>query len=395
MNAFAPKAPAPLRCTLTTEATEQKIMFDLEKFIGWVKGGLLDTHPTWHAYKDEGHSWSATATQLSAPLIVIWGLLAVVFGSIFGTASGFANFIAPLISSAIWFGVGSFIASFFAAKFGGNNSFDQAFTALTFAAIPAAIGGILSTLPYIGPLFGLAGFVWSIMLLWQALPVFLDISLDRRTGHFFSTLGLSFVVILLLYLVLGAIGLGGAMLGGSDGDRLGNNYEQQRQSSERTSSSDDDLWSYGNDDDAGRSSSGSSDAGMFGFGREAEYIEAANEDRYTPPVSGKVDDEQVERTIKFLAAAERLRDASAKSLEKLSDENNEPSLSDLFKGVKGLVGAGTAEMQAVKSGGGNWAEHQWIKKQLFEGTIHQDLNDTTSHNYELYQEHEEALKDWL
>ena len=103
----------------------------------------------------------------------------------------------------------------------------------------------------------------------------------------------------------------------------------------------------------------------------------------------------MERTIKFLAAAERLRDASAKSLEKLSDENNEPSLSDLFKGVKGLVGAGTAEMQAVKSGGGNWAEHQWIKKQLFEGTIHQDLNDTTSHNYELYQEHEEALKDWL
>jgi hypothetical protein len=52
-------------------------------------------------------------------------------------------------------------------------------------------------------------------------------------------------------------------------------------------------------------------------------------------------------------------------------------------------------MQAVKSGGGNWAEHEWIKRQLFEARLHEDLNDKTAHNFELYQKYEEQLKDWL
>ena len=137
------------------------------------------------------------------------------------------------------------------------------------------------------------------------------------------------------------------------------------------------------------------DRQTIGFGRELDYLEAANNDRFSPPSDGKLSVAQVKKSLRYLAAAQRLRDASASSLEKLSGDNQNLALGDLFKGVKGLVSAGTAEMQSVKSAGGNWAEHEWVKKQLFEASLHQDLNASMAHNYRIYQDYEDQLKDWF
>jgi|GEM_PF-837136 len=392
-------------------------MFDFGKFTNWLSGGLFNSHSTWETYKSEEHSWTATAAQLSAPLIVLWGLAAVVLGWIFGTGNGFADFIGPLISGVIWFALAGFVASFFAKNFGGTNSFDQAFAALTFASIPAAIGGVVGTLPFIGWLIALAGFIWTIMLLWQSLPVFLDIPLERRTGHFFATLAVSLIGMIFTGFLFAAIGLSGAMLSMSSDDSSSSRidydpadaYKQRNSTSVNSSSSSNKGSNSSRSATAPRpassnSSSGStttttvakdSGAGFFGFGREVDYLESANLDTYAPPVDGMLQEAQVERTAKFFAAAGRIREASTESFKKLEDKDNSPSLGDFVKGMKGLVGAGTAEMQAVKSGGGNWAEHEWVKKQLFEARIHQDLNNTTAHNYELYQAYEEQIKDWL
>ncbi len=51
-----------------------------------------------------------------------------------------------------------------------------------------------------------------------------------------------------------------------------------------------------------------------------------------------------------------------------------------------------AEMEVVKSGGGNWAEHQWVKEQLRIASIQKDLNDAVKHNYALYQKYADQLK---
>jgi len=385
-------------------------VFDLTKFIGWVRDGLFQPHPTWTAYKAENFSWKDTALQLSLPLMIISGLLVLVLGwlfadsYLFGGGGGFGGFIAYLLMGLIWFGVGGFIASFLAGKFGGKDSFAQAFSALSFAAIPGMLGSVLGALPFIGFLLSLAGAIWSVVLLWQALPVFLDVPEDRKVGHFFATLGLSIVAMLVTGSLLAAIGLTAAVSSLGTDDTIDRRASTPSSRSQAPSSN-----RYSGDQNSARTGASGSNssaipptrtssdngAGLFGFGREMDYLEAAEADRFTPPADGELDEEQVTRTVHFLEAAGRLRDAAASNLEKLNDENAEPSLNDLFKGVKGLVGAGTAEMQAVKSGGGNWAEHQWIKNQLFEANIHRDLNNTTEHNYELYQKYELTLKDWL
>ena len=385
-------------------------MFDFGKFIAWTRDGLFEPATSWQTYKEAGHSWKTTAMQLSVPLLVASGVLTLILswmfsGSyVFGRPSFFGAFIFSLLMGLVWFFLGSFLASFLAGKFGGKDDFDQAWSALTFAAIPGLVGSVLGTLPWIGWLLSFAAGIWTLVLLWQALPVFLDVPLEKRVGHFFATLGLSIVGLLITGTVLGTMGFYSSGYG-SNNDW---SYEREERISNGQVSIEERIQDRYNDGAGNKGGSansrterptggptGGNEDSMFGFGREIDYMEAANNDRYTPPGDGKITEQQLDLTMRYLAAAERLRDASKENLERLGDNNDEPSLSDLFKGVKGLMTAGTAEMQAVKSGGGNWAEHEWVKKQLFEARLHQDLNDTTEHNWELYQEHEEQLQSWL
>ncbi len=52
-------------------------------------------------------------------------------------------------------------------------------------------------------------------------------------------------------------------------------------------------------------------------------------------------------------------------------------------GVGAALGMATAEMEVVKTGGGNWAEHLWVKRQLRIALIQKDISDAVKHNYEL------------
>jgi hypothetical protein len=54
-------------------------------------------------------------------------------------------------------------------------------------------------------------------------------------------------------------------------------------------------------------------------------------------------------------------------------------------------GLGTIEIEIVKTAGGNWAEHQWVKQSLRTAWLQKDSSDAVAHNYALYQEYEDHL----
>ena len=96
--------------------------------------------------------------------------------------------------------------------------------------------------------------------------------------------------------------------------------------------------------------------------------------------------------------------STQKKMEKLAAEMNakqkageSPSMADIGKmytGAGGLMVANNAEMEVVKSGGGNWAEHEWVKQQLRIAHIQQgDGSDANAHNYKLYKKYEDDLGD--
>ena len=53
----------------------------------------------------------------------------------------------------------------------------------------------------------------------------------------------------------------------------------------------------------------------------------------------------------------------------------------------------TAEMEVVKSAGGNWAEHQWVRSQIEVARIQQDLNEATEHNYNLFLKYQNEIEE--
>jgi len=149
----------------------------------------------------------------------------------------------------------------------------------------------------------------------------------------------------------------------------------------------------------------SASSGVIGEGiRQAEIIDAATADQYDPPSDGKLDEDQVEDYISVMRKTKAMHDEYAEKMEKLAadmkakeKEGKSPSLADLgkmYSGAGGLVSANNAEMEVVKTGGGNWAEHEWVKQQLRIAHIQQgEGSDAIAYNYKLYKKYEDELDD--
>ncbi|MEM9315724.1 MAG: hypothetical protein AAGA95_13950, partial [Pseudomonadota bacterium] len=252
-----------------------------------------------------------------------------------------------------------------------------AFAAVTFGLLPGFVGMLLQALPLVGALIALVAGIYALMTLYRALPVFLPIAEGDRTKHFVAT----FIAALVATLVLSA--LLGALLVGS----------VARDVSQRA---DAELDRISEQVDLGDEAAPRSLPDLLGVEGQVASIEDAADDDYTPPADGELTRAQVERTVRLLARTEEVRHESGKRLEAIADksegEGEEPSLGDLFTGIRGLVNIGTAEMQVIKAAGANWAEHEWVKQQLTNARLSPEDN---AHNYELYQAFEEELENLL
>ena len=94
---------------------------------------------------------------------------------------------------------------------------------------------------------------------------------------------------------------------------------------------------------------------------------------------------------------EALQQRESDKLKKMAEDmenKEEPSFGDIakvYKSTGNMMGLANAEMEVVKTGGGNWAEHQWVKEQLRIAIVQQDGNEAIEHNYRLYQKHQQEL----
>ena len=349
-------------------------MFDLQKTLILVKGGLLEHRQTWQTYLDENNDWKETATLLTGPLVLVSFILSLIFGWLFSSQymfaqrSGFWLMIFGLIAAAISIAIAAFVFSYLAGVFKGKHDFNKGFAALSLAAIPGYLGSILGTLPWIGFLFVLALGITSLVFLYKIIPLYLDVPEDKRVVHYTVSLVSTIVLVFIVNMVLG---VGAHTTGGMNPAHMqGTNSTNQNY-------------------------------GMFGdLERQATMIEQAGKDRYTAPESGKITEDQMEKliiTMQKTAEYKKRQNEQMKGLEEELKDKKDFSFSDFGKlrsGISSAMTTANAEMEVVKSGGGNWAEHQWIKNQLRIASIQKDLNDTVKHNYVLYQKYSDQLKQY-
>ena len=353
--------------------------FDINKTLDLIKGGLLDPRNTWSRYLEQNPGWQDTAIQLTGPLIVANVLLTLIFSRLIGGYAYFGygqNFVAALVSglvfAAIGFAVVVAVFCFLAGVFKGKSYFSKAFAAVSLAAIPSWIAGVVGAIiPWIGWLVAIAGAILSLVYMYRIIPLALEVPEEKRALHFIASIVCIFIINMILATVLGA---------GSMSRGLGSR-----------------------DFRPGDSSNPVFGSGMLGeMERQAQLMEAAQADRYDPPADGKLSKSQVEAYAAVSRKTRRLQEEYAEDMQKLSAElEAKEKAGDLTPGdlakaygsVGTVFGANNAEMEIVKTSNGNWAEYMWVKKQLRIAKIQGgEGSDALKHNFALYKEYRDELE---
>lgn len=358
------------------------MQFDFTKTLALIKGGLLDHQNTWKTYLEDCPDWRQTALVLTGPLFILNVLLSLILSrltggyAVYGYIGGWFNaLITSLVMGAIGFAILVLVFNFLAGIFKGTANFSRAFAAVSLAVIPAWVAGAVAGLvPYLGFLVALAGGILSLVYLYRIMPLALNVPDDKRVVHYVVSL----VAVIIINMIIGfTLGLG----------NVGNQYRSS---------------GYTPSENAG---SRSANSGVLGeVARQAELMDTASADRYDPPADGELNEDQVEEYVSVLQKTRALHAEYQKKMEKLAAEmdakqkaGESPSMADIGKmytGAGGLMVANNAEMEVVKSGGGNWAEHEWVKQQLRVAHIQQgEGSDANAHNYKLYKKYEDDLGD--
>jgi hypothetical protein len=354
-------------------------MFDLNRTVQLVRGALFDAEATWRGYLPEAGDWRKTAFLLTGPLIIASTVLAYLFGLMSSDTSLFGMFRPTILSSlvnivtaAIAAGVVAFIFSGLAGVFGGKSTFALGLAATTFAFVPGYLGQAVTWIPWIGGLLTLLLFIYSLILLWRIIPIYLEVPEGKRAGHYIVSLLATIIVMFVISTTVGRLLYGADMGTGLRGMS--------------------DL----------ESSESGAPSGMFGgVMRQAELMAAAEEDRYTPPSNGRVSEDQVRSFIRVMERSAEMQEEKGERLREIAEraeKEENVSISDfsqMMGGMTDVAGLQTAEIEVVKSAGGNWAEHQWVRESLRTAWIQKDLNDTVAHNYALYQKYEDQLAPYI
>jgi hypothetical protein len=345
--------------------------FDLKKTLSLVKGSLLDHPATAESYRQEDPGWDQTLINLTVPVIlaavILSAILSWVFDSfsMFSMAGGFGMFLRMLVWAVLGLFIFAFATAFLAGTFGGTNNFNRGFALVSLVAVVGYTGSVLGTLPWVGWILSLALAIYALVLFYRDIPVFLDVPQDKRVVHIIATI----VVVVIVNIVISL-----AMGGGMTADRFG----QSDRVGQYGSDSANELPAFTNN--------------LLGITHE--QTARALQDTYDPPEDGEVSNSQVREMIGFLEDAREIQKDLAKELEEVS-EKEIAGIGDVMAGFRGVADIQTAEMKVVKDGGGNWAEHQWVKQQLAIAGSRHDQDQPTGDNYELFKKYEDELMELL
>jgi hypothetical protein len=205
--------------------------FDIKKTIDLVVGGLTSPADTWDRYLGENPTWQQTLVALAGPLILANVVLSLLLSRMMGTMSPFgmgggwfAALVLGLVMACIGFAVAVMVFNFLAGVFGGKPDFSRAFAAMSLAAIPAWLAGIVgSAIPWVGGLIALAGGILTLVYLYRIVPQALAVPDSKRVLHFVVSL----VAVLVINVVVASLLVGDRMgaarydVGQRSGDETG------------------------------------------------------------------------------------------------------------------------------------------------------------------------------
>ena len=172
---------------------------NISETINLIRSALLAPQPTWQEYLAKNRSWKETLLVLTLPLIVGSVLLNCLLTLLVGASLGMSVVVSQILYAIITFAVFTLVLAALAGSFGGITDFDRATAAISLSGVPAYVAGAVTPIPVIGFLIALAGGIYSLVLLYQIIPVYLNVPEDKRVIHFIVTIVAALVVSMILF----------------------------------------------------------------------------------------------------------------------------------------------------------------------------------------------------
>ncbi len=327
----------------------------------------------------------AVVAVISAILTKIFGYHIPVIGTIYPSASDLVLQIAgSIIIFIVSMVVLGYVAAYLGGLFGGKNDMNRAVKMLFLICVPSLAGQILTTLPFVGWVFGIGLGIYSLILLYRAIPEFMEVSADDRVKHFIFFIIAAIVISIVINLSIGRLFTPKDMMQQINSGILTKNDDTLQKGISRT-------------DDASKEKNPIQ--GYIESMSKGDYnqdiINDSSNDSFTPPKNGRLTKEQVKKFIAYAKKAKIVEKEQAQRLKEKyeqKEKSDDFSISDIFNGLKDVSNLATLEMKVVKSNGGNWAEYQWIKDRVREAYYTPSLNETTKYNAELLKGEEEIIK---
>lgn len=366
---------------------------------------ILKPEPLWEEEAADTQEWSAFYKTTLLPIIAIVAIASALLLKLFGYHLPMIGVVRPSVTDMLMQAVGTivmysisllilgWIAAWLAGMLGGKNDLNRAVSMLFWISVPSLAGQVLGIIPMVGWVISLGMGIYSLVLLYRAIPVFLGVPVTDRVKHFIFFLIASFIVSIVLGMTLGSLFTPRDMLQHMRPDVI-----LPPKAGEAAKS-------------AGAQAAGEESAGKGSENPVEDYVESmskgdynkdviekAKQDRFTPPADGKLTKAQVERFLKLAKKVKTVEKEQAQKLKEKYDKKEQSedfSISDVFNGLKDFTSLATLEMKVVKENGGNWAEYSWVKDRVREAYYTPSLSPTTEYNAKLLKGDEALLKEIL
>ena len=332
----------------------------------------------------------ASVAMLSGILTKLFGYHIPVLGVIYPAWTDvFLQMIGTVFLYMISIVTLGWLAAYLAGQLGGKKDLVRAVVMIFWISIPSLVGQIFGTLPYAGWVIALGFGIYSLVLLYKAIPIFMGVPVKEQVKLFILFLIGSFVFSMVLNMTIGRLFTQNDLVQQIEPDIV----KQVTPHSVKTET----MTRPVTHTDTEKPENPIEDyvESMAKGDYNTDVIKATKQDTFTPPSDGKLTKDQVAH---FIALAKRVKRVEKEQSEKMKekydskDRSDEFSITDIFDGLKDISNLATLEMKVVKSNGGNWAEYQWIKDRVREAYYTPSLNATTEYNAMLLQGYEDILK---
>ena len=191
---------------------------DFNSLITLFKRGILEPEQLWQEERSRNYLLADFLKSKALPLIIVTTLLATLGILLFGYRVPFTDIvmhptfretIMAFISSIVMFLVSitifGWLSSYIVSLLGGKFDFTNGVVMMVLVSIPSMVGKIFGTIPYIGMIIAIIASIYSLILLYRAPTIMLDLPAENRTKAIILFILASIVVSILLSLTLGQI----------------------------------------------------------------------------------------------------------------------------------------------------------------------------------------------